>query len=239
MATEDVILLCGQSNTESGSTTGMPLDLTVPQAMLSWIWYESSIGVVAINSGGWVNTLASQAHGQNVMMANRIGNRARCFFFAVSGTGLANKWVPSAAILYPQLLTHWAQAVADAAPTILVPKVLVWNQGETDCDALSFANAYGANLTALITQLRADIGAPQLRVVKPRISTANTSLYVANVRAGEAAAAAADPLITLIETSQYTTPPSYLISPHYSDEMAIDVGFLTADAILNGGMLTQ
>lgn len=142
--------------------------------------------------------------------------------WARNGTRLGRDWRKTDAELYPTFVAYCNQAIVDlvADGWIVRVKAICWNQGHGDTGDDTAALNYGTNLSQLITDLRADItGASdaKLVVVKgadfwrlPFLSgepaeNAQKVINIDNVRAGQAAAVAADTVgATLVDTDTVT-----------------------------------
>lgn len=76
---------------------------------------------------------------------------------------------------------------------------IYWLQGESDATDINLANAYQANLTALVAGLRSDCGLPNMPFVISRLSNSQTSLpYLTTVQAAQDAVAAAVPNVICV-----------------------------------------
>lgn len=86
---------------------------------------------------------------------------------AFSGTSLAEDWGPTLrdpdGACYDALINEYRKAIAAAKSggITLLPRALVWVQGESDATA-AHAPRYEANLRAMLERLRADLEAPGL-----------------------------------------------------------------------------
>jgi hypothetical protein len=80
--------------------------------------------------------------------------------------------------MYSNMLSSWSIAVTEATECLLVRPVIVgaaWMQGEADAEQTNSAAVYQTNLTAHISNVRADIAATNCYFVCEQLST-NLSL---------------------------------------------------------------
>ena len=141
---------------------------------------------------------------------------------AVGGTHLYGEWHPDARpprpgesprdCLYPRLIAEVNQArVALAAEGRQVAVTgMLWMQGERDSRTREMADAYERNLARLIQAVRKDVGVADLPVVVGKVcprmmvvdlgSCIRIHAYREKVRAAQAAVAAKDPRVELVET---------------------------------------
>lgn len=115
--------------------------------------------------------------------------------YGVSGSSLATEWVPSAGLIYPLMRDFFNAALASLAANFPGPiehEGLSWTQGETDAGFLADSLAYQPNFNDFWTQFKLDFGA-NLKLVIYQLRYDIAKPFVDNVRAAEAAIAAATP----------------------------------------------
>lgn len=95
---------------------------------------------------------------------------------AVGGTWLS-EWMPGT--------EYYKRAVA--AGKAHTPEAIFFWQGENDTQVEDLANTWGERFTVMITQLRADIGTPDLPVYMVQLGRADCFAYWETVRAQQAA----------------------------------------------------
>lgn len=119
-------------------------------------------------------------------------------------------WLPAAAELYPTV-RDWLLARQAGYGDVI--DVVVWLQGEGDAQTQAQSLAYDVNLHALTTQLRTDLGNPNLIVVVPRLNASCNRNYLANVRSQVALWEARNPVLNrLTDTDAIAMAPDAL---HY------------------------
>ncbi|MEQ8762664.1 MAG: sialate O-acetylesterase [Planctomycetota bacterium] len=133
--------------------------------------------------------------------------------FAFNGTYLATDWDPQTGPLYPEWLIEIQSALTALTNQGLSPQIeaVFWMQGEWDARNVTFAAAYQSNLQSFIQRTRTDLGLPNLPFVLGRISTgilnfAGPQFFpgFTAVRAAQEAVAAADLLVTILDTDDVT-----------------------------------
>jgi len=158
--------------------------------------------------------------------------------FAINATSLAGDWDPdTSGSLYQQMLD-----ILDEALTVLASQghttVLAsafWMQGEWDALYGSYAAAYQSNLTAFITELRADCGNPTLPFVIGRLCAGIeecpyfTFPYLDTVRAAQQAVAASVPNAAMVDTDDLPLNTDFL---HFTAEGQLKLGARFAQAYL-------
>lgn len=143
--------------------------------------------------------------------------------FAINGTNLFSQWNPdNAGQLYDQMMTRVNQSLAALTGLGHTPVVsgFLWMQGESDTDTLAHANAYQANLTKLIENVRADVGNANLPVVIGQINNAFT--FTNNVRQAQHTVANNLAYVTLAQTDDLQRAAGDLI--HFSTQGTLDLG---------------
>ena len=124
----------------------------------------------------------------------------------------------------------------DGATDRLIPRGIVWMQGESDAAAtVEIAEAYQGNLKRLMDLIRAALHTDDLPVVIGRISDSGNHpsgkvwKYGDVVRAAQAAFVAEDPAAALVTTTdQY----DYSDQWHYDSKGYLDLGKQFADALI-------
>jgi hypothetical protein len=91
--------------------------------------------------------------------------------------------------LYAVLLKAVREAVGDRKPDSVC---FVWMQGERDARE-KHASVYAASLKGLVTQLRGDLGRPDMRIVIGRLSDFSDTANWNGIRAAQVKVAEADP----------------------------------------------
>lgn len=123
----------------------------------------------------------------------------------------------------------------DGEPDRLIPAGIVWMQGEADSTTEATAEAYEANVAAMLELLRAALRADELPVAVGWITDSGTAAggeprrpYSERVRAAQAAVCEKDPTATLI-----TATDGYAFSDpsHYDSAGYLDMGRRFAEAI--------
>lgn len=169
------------------------------------------------------------------MMARRPDRRLAMLKAAFSGTGIAKDWdhesEGDAGSCYRALLAEFKLAgeKAKAAGVTLKPRAFLWVQGESDATP-NDAPKYAERLTNMITALRRDLGAPDLKAllaVNTKFGGGKNSHMPAIVEA-QKAVDAADPLAVYVDTAAATIANTF----HYDAAGTLEVGKWFAEAYL-------
>ncbi len=126
--------------------------------------------------------------------------------FALNGSNLAVDWDPTRPDkLYAQML-----ATIDAASDAIrargdtpVPAGFFWMQGESDALDEVRANAYEANLAALVMRVRTDLGVADLPVVIGRLHEGIGFPFLGKVRDAQASVGASDDEVAVLSTDDF------------------------------------
>lgn len=249
--TRQLIVLAGQSNAVGGgyaseapsSITGNYAATRFAEQINCYNDYPAACDLT--ETWGDLHIRSGTYMGAEITLGRAVGNCAliKC---ATNGTSLAGDWNPSVSTgtqCFQRMLDFIAARIADLGEATDTP-TLVWIQGETDADAVAFANAYQTNLTAMIAAWRGVYAGS--RVVISALSTRSARPYQATVRAAQQAIADADPLVKLVPTddlplrsddTHYTTDSFIKLGARISDYCAIDcTGW--AD-VISGGYSTS
>lgn len=156
---------------------------------------------------------------------------------AFSGTGMRTDWNPAdpgaGGACYRALVEETREAIAAAAKrgVTLRPRALLWVQGESDSNAKD-APLYEGALSAMIRQLREDLGMPGLQaLLAVNIHFGNDkNPFVAKVVEAQKAIAAKDALAVYVDTEgAETLKPG---QTHFTAAGTLEVGKRFADALL-------
>ncbi len=156
---------------------------------------------------------------------------------AFSGTSVAGDWnvgLPGKAdSCYRALLeeTKAAVAAAGAKGVRLVPKALVWVQGESDANAKD-APVYAANLKAMLGRLRADLEAPEMLLllgVNTRFGNGKNAFMPRVIAAQKEVANELSRSVYVDTAGAETLEPSHT---HFTAAGTLEVGRRYAEAIL-------
>lgn len=153
--------------------------------------------------------------------------------YTKDGTSLHLIWRPAAAnTIYPAFLAFVQAKIAsiEASDHIrLVPRALLWVQGEGDAEQSVYASSYQTNLAALLSQLQSDLAAPTLRVIFNRLSI-NDDIgempYRDTVRTKQEALAAADATAILVDSDSLPLADT----KHFTAQGYEDLGRIFAGA---------
>jgi hypothetical protein len=100
----------------------------------------------------------------------------------------------------------------------------VWLQGEFDGQVKSLADAYEANLTCLINDIRIDLKVGDLPVIIPMIDAQSQWQYNAIIRAAEVAVTKKQKNVDTLDTKGYTTDGT-----HYKAQGQVKIGAVTVE----------
>lgn len=123
--------------------------------------------------------------------------------YAVSGSTLANEWLPTST--YPaagsgNLYHLWvARMHAFEAQLGKTLDIITVSLGTNDAAAVGTANAFQANMGTFCTQVRLDFPGAVIVWIKTNPNTGNT--FTSTVIAGQIAYAATDPLLALVDNT--------------------------------------
>ena len=144
--------------------------------------------------------------------------------FAVSGSTLANEWLPSST--YPaagagNLYNLWLAKLRTLGGTV---KAVVMSLGTNDAATVPTANAFGANLATFCSQLRTDLGNATLPIVWIKTNAATSPgdhPGLATVRAAQVTYAGTDTNFVLIDNDDLSLIGDLL---HYTADAYLTLG---------------
>jgi hypothetical protein len=204
------VILTGQSNAGTGSDHSDAL----PSPMLQ-VWHA-----MARDTSGDTLTHLATGYGPEVgiLQAARPTRCIKLVHYAVGGQPITS-WKPGG--------TDYSQTCEDIQDAMgwTDPPVLVFVHGEADAQVEVQADAYGANLTSAIAGWRIRWGAG-LEVVLVLLASDSGWPYASTVRAAQLAVAAADSLVTTVDS---TGIPKHDTS-HYTGAGQVTLGRLVAAA---------
>ncbi len=140
----------------------------------------------------------------------------------LAATGAKIDWSPSTSELYDVWLQDYFTVPIDAIYTAGdTPKFFgaAWVQGAADADSQADADAYEANLTTLLAQIRADvggIGTKHIAIMRESNYRLTQHPFIKTVRDAQTAVAAADANATL-----FTTDTTRTAVPLYNEDGVI------------------
>jgi hypothetical protein len=157
---------------------------------------------------------------------------------AFSGTSVAADWnvgLPGKAdACYRAMIDEAKAAIASAKSkdVTLRPRAFVWVQGESDANAKD-AQAYVANLSAMLKSLRTELDAPDLILllgVNTRFGNGKNA-FMPKVIEAQQEVAAALPRARYVDTAgAETLPPSHT---HFTAAGTLEIGRRYAEALLS------
>ena len=164
-ATVDVFFLAGQSNASGRATTGYTYDSRDDQVA----YYYQTDGGGSFNSDGFttVSPMTSGYYGSEISIGRELvsaGYNPAIIKVSKGGQSLAvgSHWNSSSTssssmwgIWKSEVTTALTQIVANGDTPVL--RAFFWNQGETDADNETYANAYEANFNQLVVDIFAEL----------------------------------------------------------------------------------
>jgi hypothetical protein len=223
-ATINVFLVGGQSNAagqgEAAGLTGSYAELGSQSDVL---YYLNGTKIAALQP--W-NNLFGPELAFGCAMADYYadsGGQVAILKYAAAGTNLYDQWKPGTGSVYNSFITNIDTSLASlAGGNTIVIQGMIWMQGESDAVG-GYSEQYGANLAAFIADMRLHYGA-ELRFVIGELSVNQTTLSMplrGDVREGQEAVAAADPLTGLISTDGFSLKVDNL---HFDTNGQLDMG---------------
>ena len=253
-----VYLLAGQSQMAGlgGYDTPITSPYNVPQPNVKFWNYgpqPPANAVIEPVSGGWINNATagdgwvdlqpgfgytSTEFGPEVSFGYKIhsmfpGDNIYLIKYAISATNLAVQWNPNGTgPLYNTFKARVDAAMQNLVGQGLSPKIagMLWLQGGSDAYVHDYAEAYKANLTNFITQVRSDFHTPDMRVVVGReLTVFGEPADNALVREAQMTVPAAVGNATWIDGDDL--PQSAYVG-HYGTQGQIELGQRFADAVV-------
>lgn len=158
---------------------------------------------------------------------------------AYGGTNLAKDWMKGnteGEQLYPIFLEQMGNAL-DSLDSWDIDYEFIgmaWLQGESDGIYAEMANNYESNLQQFISDVRSDLATPHLKVVLAEIANGGWAPYLEQVRTAQAAVAASDPLVKLIDTDDLPIGPDNV---HWETPEVMAMGTRMGEGLL--GLVTS
>jgi len=164
-ATVDVFFLAGQSNASGRATSGYTYDSRDDQVA----YHYQTDGGGSFNSDGFttLSPMTSGYYGSEIAMGRQLvsaGYNPAIIKVSKGGQSLAvgSHWNPSSTssssmwgIWKSEVSTALSQIVANGDTPVL--RAFFWNQGETDADNETYANAYETNFTQLVADVYSEL----------------------------------------------------------------------------------
>jgi lysophospholipase L1-like esterase len=232
-ATTKVFLLAGQSNM-AGYMTGLP-SAAYSGTQPVHFWNYSNNGWVDLRPGfgDTANDIGPEV-GFGYALNHSIFPNDDIYLikWGVDSTSLAGQWNPNGSgSAYNTFKSRVNAAMANLAGQSPVIAGMIWMQGETDANNITYANAYSANLTNLIAKVRSDFSTPNMPFVVGRIT--DLSVYgfpgVAPVRTAQQTVPGQVGHALWINTDDLDMNPD--VPGHYIASGQIELGIRFANAL--------
>lgn len=227
-----IFVLSGQSNAVGvGGNTLFPEAYQAEQTNVQ-IWAGMQVDASLANK--WLNVKPGfgailAVSGSELSFAKEISRRLpndniRIIKGAVAGTSLVEYWlspsagVPSKEDLYHKLLNTVVKPALDditAQGDTYEIAGFLWMQGESDASIPAMANAYEANLTHFIKDIRNDLGVSNLPFIIAKIDRTTSWPYNAVVRQAQDNVAIKMAKIGIFDTAGFETDGAHYLSPGY------------------------
>jgi len=234
--------MAGQSNSLGQQTLPSVSDGTIPRSAIRY-WHHDMVGANPTATRDLDDVATADWQGGEVEIGVRMVDTSSRGPYAVAKTAVGSSGLVSGSRYWLGAGQMASKAIASVRamidtlvwedPTQLpVVGSVVWNQWEEDGKTANDPDAdnYAANLALLIQRFRDEFH-PQLPVVVTLASTAATSRPAGNIttiRAAQAAVAAADALVTTIETNALALEVDVT---HYTADSQQALGVLSAAAL--------
>ena len=209
--TEIYISICQSNNDGHGDTALIPPAEAVPDYR-SGLWETLPLTPWFQIATEWLPNYARRSlYGWEIYGLKALANAGRnaaVIKFGEQGTGIVHYWDPLANLLFPQLLTIMANALAALPSGSFVVKGLVIIGGEADADNAAYAAALVPALERLIDGVRTFVGNPNLPVFISRLNPAMYPPYLPIVYADQTNYPATHPNTYVVDTDSLTLIPS-------------------------------
>lgn len=225
-----VLLIAGQSNADGRAVvSGLPTSLQSPQANVDF-YFKTEGNAAALTTLRPGLTETSQ-FGPEILLGRRFadlhsgeaGTRVAIIKYANGGTNLYSHWKAGGDatttgdgaeyVTFQQTVISGLAALVAAHPSATIElESMVWMQGESDTNSLTYANAYQVNLANLIADVRATFAA-NLPFIIGRLSdgqTANDATGMDIIQAAQDAVADSDPLTEIVNTNGFALKSDHL-----------------------------
>jgi hypothetical protein len=156
--------------------------------------------------------------------------------FAKGGTNLADDWDPLGLSNY--MYDGWISTLNDFKTKLTNGgytyniRGVIWFQGEADAANSTNANAYEANLTAFIAQLRSDVGSPNLPFVISKIKYTTDPGFEAVVRTAQQNVADNLQYVSILDAANYTRKDNVHLDSDSMYQYGVDAVSAMEQAIL-------
>ena len=164
-ATVDVFFLAGQSNASGRATTGYTYDSRDDQ--VAYHYYTDGGGTFDSDGFTTISPMTSGYYGSEVAIGRELissGYNPAIIKVSKGGQSLAiNGHWNTVSTSSTSTWQIWKSEVSSALSTILangdtpILRAFFWNQGETDADNETYANAYEANFNQLVVDVFAEL----------------------------------------------------------------------------------
>jgi hypothetical protein len=155
---------------------------------------------------------------------------------AAGGTKLHTQWTPHK-VMYRRFILNLNNALSDLAQSNTAYDIagMLWMQGESDSETTEMANAYEANLKALIAEVRKQTKQAKLPFVMGRISSSLLKKtpwifdHARIVQRAQESVAAQDERAFIINTDKLSTLKD---NTHFDTQAQLSLGNAMADIII-------
>ncbi len=234
MAQIKLFIVAGQSNADGQGWIG---DLTSPydQAQTNVLIWFNDVATNWVDLAPGMSQSSSNLHGMELSLGKQLydtwGGDVRLIKYARNATSIFANWSPGQ-YHYKEMMKVFSAATNSLAGESYVVEGFFWMQGEGDSINEERSSAYYSNLTAMVSSLRTDFEAPDMRMVLGRIGASlptNNYPYADVVRTDQVNYATSNALVDWIDTDSF---PLQRDDTHYLSPGYIEMGTLMADAYL-------
>ena len=221
-----VFLVGGQSNADGrGDPAKLPTrPVNLQQAQQDVDFFEAggSLGALAPGAQFGPEITLGRRLADSLTLAAKSDSRVAILKYARGGTSLQSDWAPGGDattdgdgpdyVTFQKTVAKGLAALASAYPAARIEmKGMLWAQGERDAKG-GFEDAYQANLTRFIADIRATYGA-HLPVIISRLSIHQTDIPsepLSVLRTAQTKVADADALTRLVDTDAFSLKDDHL-----------------------------
>lgn len=233
-ATDELLLVAGQSNALSSGTTTVPAAIAGIDSSRVRIWNGSAfVGYVAgtTSQNGGAGKWGPEAEYARQWLA---ANPAETLYIVKRPVGATaiETWMPSTGTNYTNM-SSWVTAGLAAMATAGASGYstnLIWVQGESDETSPADARAYEAQLTTFIAGTKSDWGVQKAVVVRVDITGSANRLIL---RKGQNNVCFLDPVSCLVDTDDMAAPDNV----HYDNDGIVLMGSRAYASITTGATI--